>query len=123
MAVTKDTIFAQLDELWNQFILCRARRHWSNERAEQSMLTAKSEVTILVDDLDSEIKWLKESSPDDIRKHGWAVAVHNDYRLNGVNHTFWLFTKGDRNLKGEGQTDQEALNQIREQLRQFTNLI
>lgn len=54
--------------------------------------------------------------PDDIRAQGWAVAVHNDYRLGGVPHTFWLFTKGDKAIKGEGRTDAEALGQIRTML-------
>lgn len=49
---------------------------------------------------------------DDLRNQGWTVAVHNDYRLHGEAHTFWMFTKGDRALKGEGRTDQEALAQI-----------
>lgn len=67
--------------------------------------------------------WLYESGklrnterpevPDDIRAKGWAVAVHNDYRLRGENHTFWLFTKGERCVKGEGKTDAEALNAVR----------
>lgn len=57
-----------------------------------------------------------ESLPDDIRAAGWVVAVHNDYRLDGVAHTFWLFTKGDQCVKGEGKTDAEALNQIRNKL-------
>lgn len=63
-----------------------------------------------------ELSLLRASNPDDIRAAGWAVAVHNDYRLNGVAHTFWLFTKGDRCVKGEGVTDAQALNQVREQL-------
>ena len=54
--------------------------------------------------------------PDDIRDAGWAVAVHNDYRLDGVKHTFWLFTKDDRCCKGEGKSDTEALNDVRKQL-------
>ncbi len=41
------------------------------------------------------------------------VAVHNDYRLSGVLHTFWLFTKGDLAAKGEGTTDAEALDRVR----------
>lgn len=57
-----------------------------------------------------------ESSPDDIRALGWSVAVHNDYRLNGVAHTFWLFTKGDRALRGEGLTDAQALNAVRAEI-------
>jgi hypothetical protein len=54
-----------------------------------------------------------EASPDDLRDAGWAVAVHNDYRLNGQAHTFWLFTKDGRAVKGEGLTDAEALNAVR----------
>ena len=43
---------------------------------------------------------------------GWSVAVHNDYRLNGRRMTFWLWTHpSGRWLKGEGQTDDEALAQ------------
>lgn len=45
-----------------------------------------------------------------LRDAGWMVAVHNDYRLAGVAHTFWLFTHPDGHwAKGEGRTDAEAL--------------
>lgn len=47
-----------------------------------------------------------------LRRDGWMVAVHNDYRLGGALHTFWLFTKGEWAVKGEGQTDYEALAQV-----------
>lgn len=57
-----------------------------------------------------------KSLPDDLREAGWMVAVHNDYRLNDVFHTFWLMTKGDKCVKGEGKTDEEALNEIRNKL-------
>jgi len=57
-----------------------------------------------------------KASPDDLRADGWAVAVHNDYRLDGRPHTFWLLTRGDRCLKGEGRDDQSALNEIRAQV-------
>ena len=51
-----------------------------------------------------------------LRSAGWMVAAHNDYRLSGVAHTFWLFTHVDgRYLKGEGRTDVEALTFILEQ--------
>jgi hypothetical protein len=63
-----------------------------------------------------------EGCADDIRASGWAVAVHNDYRLNDVPHTFWLFTKGNRCVKGEGKTDAEALNQVRAQLKAMERL-
>ena len=54
------------------------------------------------------------SSPEDLRAKGWVVAVHNDYRLAGQAHTFWLFTnKHGRAVRGEGKSDAEALNKIR----------
>ena len=56
--------------------------------------------------------------PDDLRARGWAVAAHHDSQINGVPHTFWLFTRDDRCVKGEGRTDAEALDQIRKQLRE-----
>lgn len=47
-----------------------------------------------------------------LHKAGWRVAVHNDYRLNGQDHTFWLFTHPNgRWIKGEGRNDAEALAQ------------
>ena len=49
---------------------------------------------------------------DALRARGWVVAVHNDYKLAGKQHTFWLFTKGDRCAKGEGRTDEEALAHV-----------
>lgn len=55
--------------------------------------------------------------PDDLRALGWSVAVHNDYRLNGTHHTFWLLSKGNQCRKGEGHTDAEALDQIRTELK------
>lgn len=56
---------------------------------------------------------MNESSPDDLREVGWSVACHNDYRFNGKDHTFWLMTRNGRSVKGEGETDAIALNQIR----------
>ncbi len=51
---------------------------------------------------------------DDLRAMGLSVAVHNDYRLNGQPHTFWLFTDASgMSYKGEGKTDAEALAQVR----------
>jgi hypothetical protein len=47
-----------------------------------------------------------------LRARGWVVAVHNDYRLDGELHTFWLFTKGDRCAKGEGTSDEAALEAV-----------
>lgn len=58
----------------------------------------------------------KEVTADDIRALGWSVAVHNDYKLAGKHFTFWLFTKGDQCVKGEGPTDAFALETIWAQL-------
>ena len=59
----------------------------------------------------------ERSTPNDLRRAGLAVATHNDYRLSGEQHTFWLMTiERDGQLlafKGEGKTDQEALDLIR----------
>lgn len=53
------------------------------------------------------------SLPEDIRQLGWTVAVHNDYRSYGKSHTFWLFTKDGRAVKGEGRNDAAALDCVR----------
>lgn len=61
---------------------------------------------------------LRESCADDLRAGSWSVAAHNDYRLDGMPHTFWLLTHPDgRWIKGEGRTDGEALNHIRAELK------
>jgi hypothetical protein len=46
-----------------------------------------------------------------LRRAGWTVAVHNDFRLKGEPHTFWLLTHEatKRYAKGEGTSDLEAL--------------
>ncbi len=62
-------------------------------------------------------KLADENSPNDIRALGWTVAVHNDYRIGGKAHTFWLFVRGGHAIKGEGPTDADALNEIRAALR------
>jgi hypothetical protein len=48
-----------------------------------------------------------------LRDAGWMVAVHNDYRLNGQFHTFWLFTHASGVwAKGEGLSDEDALKAV-----------
>jgi hypothetical protein len=63
---------------------------------------------------------IMHSSPNDLREKGWAVAVHNDYKIPDGRCTFWLLTKqiGRHTfaLKGEGHTDRIALDLIRDQL-------
>ncbi len=53
----------------------------------------------------------------EIRGHGWSVAVHNDYKQHGGNCTFWLFTKGNRCIRGEGPSDIAALSPIEKYVR------
>lgn len=48
----------------------------------------------------------------ELRARGWSVAVHNDYRLAGEHHTFWLWTHPNGTwIKGEGTSDNAALAQ------------
>lgn len=61
------------------------------------------------------------SSPDDLRAKGWAVAVHNDYKLKGKPYTFWLMTKGEVAVRGEGADDAKALGDIRARIRELEN--
>jgi hypothetical protein len=47
---------------------------------------------------------------DTLRRDGWSVAVHNDYKLAGEPHTFWLFTHPSGIwAMGEASTDLGAL--------------
>jgi hypothetical protein len=57
--------------------------------------------------------WFGHATADDLRMQGWSVAVHNDYCQDGARHTFWLLTRGDRFVKGEGLTDAIALDRAR----------
>jgi len=47
-----------------------------------------------------------------LRAQGWRVAVHNDYMLDGVLHTFWGMTRGHVFVRGEGKTDAAALEEV-----------
>ena len=74
------------------------------------------------------------SIPNDLRAKGLVVAVHNDYKLNGKQMTFWLMTcitpeaKASKSsgiqcvaFQGEGETDQEALDQIRAKYAKYSD--
>ena len=50
---------------------------------------------------------------DQLHRAGLSVAVHNDYKQNGVPMTFWLFTHPDGYwFKGEGTSNLEALQVV-----------
>jgi hypothetical protein len=71
-----------------------ALRKRDDERAKRAMLAENSRSVALAH----------------LRAAGWSVAVHSDYRQNGEHFTFWLFTHENRRwIKGEGRTDEEAL--------------
>lgn len=58
---------------------------------------------------------------DTLKELGWSVGVHNDYTLNGEDHTFWLFTHpSGRFVRGEGRTDAEALKAALDQVHGLT---
>jgi len=64
------------------------------------------EILTLADQIESD--WLGELAL--MRKNGWTVAVHNDYRDSGVQKTFWLFTHPDGQwVKGEASSDAMAV--------------
>ena len=90
--------------------------NWYHPESEPDLL--KIEISQKVFNLSQ-----NKSSPDDLRYQGFKVAVHNDYVLNGEEYTFWLMTKKYNNVtlafRGVGKTDEEALNQIREQVSNF----
>jgi hypothetical protein len=77
------------------------------------------------DDLMQELWKARRSSPDDLRAAGLTVAVHNDYQINGTPYTFWLMTgkHGEHTiaLKGEGASDEEALDLIRAEWAKLTD--
>lgn len=53
-----------------------------------------------------------------LRLQGLTVAVHNDYRLDGEAHTFWLMVDtNEMSYKGEGRTDLQALQRLEESWR------
>lgn len=55
-----------------------------------------------------------------LRERGWRVAVHNDYQLDGMSCTFWLFTHpSGLFVKGEGGTDTFALLECHEAVAQL----
>lgn len=57
-----------------------------------------------------------------LRRCGWSVAVHNDYKIGKKSFTFWLMTREDGVfLKGEGKTDGIALDHIVAQLREMND--
>lgn len=80
---------------------------------------ARSNLTtaaLLVEHIAAKQRASVDGALNELRANGWDVAVHNDYRLGGENHTFWLFTKNGRAVKGEGRTDAEALAQVKDEI-------
>lgn len=55
-----------------------------------------------------------------LREAGWRVAVHNDYRQDGEDKTFWLLTHANGvYIKGEGASDMDALMECDRQARKM----
>lgn len=61
-----------------------------------------------------------EKALKDLRDSGWRVAIHSDYRQNGLDLTFWLLThECGVWVKGEGISDFAALTECQEQARKL----
>lgn len=95
-------------------LLCKARVDQGFEDIHRGEKPAEGDVSVCP--VITALNLVSGGTPADLRELGWSVAVHNDYRSNGEPHTFWLLTNGDRCVKGEGKTDAEALELIRQQL-------
>jgi len=98
--------------------------------ADQTEAMGKELPTDLAD-LRAAIRGPAQQQPlvDRIRERGWSVAVHNDYRIGNRRHTFWLFTRDSNyprevmsSVKGEGETDAEALEEVWQKIREFEAL-
>lgn len=65
-----------------------------------------------------------DSLLNQFRNEGWSVAVHNDYRSDGEDFTFYLFTHPSGVwAKGEGTSDIDALLEVEEQMKVRSNLL
>lgn len=46
----------------------------------------------------------------EIRKEGWAVAAHYDYKtVGGEKRTYWFFARDGVCVEGSGETDTDAV--------------
>jgi hypothetical protein len=54
-----------------------------------------------------------QCSPEDIRAAGWELQSHYDWYLGGERRTRWVFAKDGRCAIGDGYTDKDALNVVR----------
>jgi len=92
------------------------------QATDTALIGAEKGVSVIIDNtIEKAVTEALEAAgqyiPGDLRALGWSVAIHNDYRQDGKFHTFWLLTKGGQCVKGEGESDAEALNQIRVAIR------
>ena len=81
-------------------------------------------VCVMLDDPQEIIKVLRDAwahLPDDLRAAGWSVAGHEDSVEDGIQMTTWRVTKSidsvSQSIYGDGESDAEALNKIREHLK------
>jgi len=92
------------------------------QATDTALIGAEKGVSVIIDNtIEKAVTEALEAAgqyiPGDLRALGWSVATHNDYRQDGKFHTFWLLTKSGQCVKGEGESDAEALNQIRVAIR------
>ena len=114
---------SEIPRLWNQQIgVIRShpaatpifeQDEFANEKHDAAIIAQAREETV-----DAVLK--------DLRKNGWMVAIHNDYRQDGKYYTFWLMTSNDgRYLKGESSMERggdiSARNQIKNAIKSLSS--
>jgi len=98
-----------------EFERLKKKNRWTLEQIDPDLMVGwfANAMCAQMDKDRVEIDVAQRGDPSDLRFMGWTVAVHSDYRLDDQGFTFWLLTKGDLAVKGEGRNDAEALDIVR----------
>lgn len=51
-----------------------------------------------------------------IRDRGWKIAIHNDYTVDNIKYTSYVFIKDSQTVIGEGESDILALIPVEEKI-------
>ena len=102
-----------------EFVRIKKEQGWTLDQIDKALMIGwfANAMCAQMDADAAKVEEARKRDPSDLRELGWSVAVHNDYRQDGESHTFWLFTKASLAVRGEGRTDAEALDIVREKVR------